>query len=707
MTPATPNVAVATPNVAILPAPGGELIPAGRCPLPAETSPAATGAGGLTGGGGRAGKACNLPAVRDTGAHPVVNPALSKPGCTDHPAINDDAILIGQLMGTSPRDDAEERLARARLVMAAIRPLLDLPERHRGRRTMAEQIARELGCSFQHVYRLVDKAREGGVLALSRMGERRDRGQARTLISGQWLAWAQRVAAAWPQADVVGLADQTRQLVRSAWVGGAPGAFQCWLKATAALAKALLEAGCPQPLAAELLAVRCPRRFVEAEGKHFRTAGRALRDGKGVYDRNIAPVKRTAAGLQPGELVCGDITPLDIPVLREDGSTAYARLVSWHDVATNWLWVDMVVLPKGQGIRRDDVAASFARMAEQAPFGFPRALYLDNGSEYRWDEMLVACKHLADMTGGQFVADEAASAQAARQVVRSIPFHPRGKRIEGMFGNLTHWLGWWFGYVGGNRMTKKVATLGKGVTPSPENEVRGWLAETLADYHVTPQPRAEHMNGASPQQRLTAFMEAGWTPWRVDRLVLALAFADRHTRKVTRGTVSVDGVTYYADFLMHLTGQVMVAVPRILAGGPVASVYVLDGPRVLGVAVAETRYAMLDPAGAKEAARRRRVFRVLTGERIAQAGGALDEAQLAGTRARLLGLEATLSAADAAAQEVTLSEEGQALVAGYLAAQERAIAELNRRREAALSAEKLTRWADEDEETRQARAMGF
>ncbi|TXF11991.1 transposase [Pelomicrobium methylotrophicum] len=592
--------------------------------------------------------------------------------------------------------------------MAALKPLLAMSERDRGRRAMAEEIARNLGCSWQHVYRLAEKAKTGGVMALARMGERRDRGQARVLISGRWMDWAARLCAAWPQAgDVPALADKTRQLVRAAWVGGAPGAFQCWLKASAALAKDLIDAGCPEPLAVELLSITCPRKWVEAEGKHFRVAGRALRDGKGVYDHNITPVRRTAANLKPGDLVCGDITPLDIPVLRDDGSVAYARLVSWHDVATNWLWVDVVLLEKGQGIRRDDVAASFARMAEEAPFGMPRRLYLDNGSEYRWDEMLVACKHLADMTGQQFVADESATAPASRQVVRSIPFHPRGKRIEGVFGRLTHWLSWWFGYVGGNRMTKKVATLGKGVDPAPLAEVKRWLNETLADYHVTPQPRAEHMGGMSPQQKLLSFREAGWAPWRIDRLALALAFADRYERKVTRGTVSVNGVTYYADFLMHIHGTVTVAVPRILLGAPVPLAYVLDGPRILGWAAPEHTYHLLDQAGAKEAARRKKVFRVMTGERLAQAGGPLDEAALAGTRALLLGLEATLAEVESAKQEITLSEEGQALLAGYMAAQEKAIADLNRKYELSLTADKLNRWADEDEDTKQARAMGL
>ncbi|GAB4303822.1 MAG: hypothetical protein Fur0034_20150 [Desulfuromonadia bacterium] len=338
----------------------------------------------------------------------------------------------------------------------------------------------------------------------------------------------------------------------------------------------------------------------------------------------------------PGDLVCGDITPLDIPVLREDGSTAYARLISWHDMATNWLWVDPVLLEKGQGIRREHVAASYARMCEKAPFGAPRRLYLDNGSEYQWDEMLVACKRLAEFTGQQFAAEEAATTPAERQVVRSIPFRPRGKRIEGLFGNLTDWLGWWFGYVGGNRITKKVATLGKGVQPARFDDVKDWLNRTLADYHVTPQAGAEHMGGLSPQQKLTQALEAGWRPWKIDRITLALAFADYEPRLVSRGTVSVGGVTYAGDCLMAIEGRVMVAVPRIL-GEEGAYILDADGRRILGWVEPERVYAITDQAGAKEAGRRRQALRLLLAERIAQAGGPLDEAALADHVVKLAG----------------------------------------------------------------------
>ncbi|MCA1979835.1 MAG: Mu transposase C-terminal domain-containing protein, partial [Thiobacillus sp.] len=576
------------------PAPTGDPIQAGL-PSPADTSPAATGAGGVSSGGGLCG-------WRNPSLTPAPSPDGSGGGAFD-------PILVGQLIGTCARDDDFERVLKARDLMLLLKPLLDLPERHRGRRAMAESIAAALGKSVAQVYRLADVAREHGVMGLARIGERRDRGQARTLISGPWLAWASETLAVWPGEDLPVLAERMRQAVRSAWVGGAPSERQCWLKATAAVAKDLMEMGCPREACAALLNVPAPRRYLAAEGQHFRVAGRALRDGKSIYDKHLAPVRRTAKGLLPGDLVCGDITPLDIPVLRDDGSTAYARIIAWHDVATNWLWADLVLLDKGTGIRREHVAASYAGMCERAPFGAPRRIYLDNGSEYKWDEMLVACKRLADFTGQAFAADEATTAPAERQVIRSIPFRPRGKRIEGLFGNLSDWLGWWFGYVGGNRMTKKVATLGKGVQPAPFAAVKDWLDRTLADYHVTPQPRSEHMDGMSPQQKLTAALESGWRPWRINALTLLLAFADYHIRTIDRGTISVDGVRYTGDFLMVMEGKVQVAVPRVLNAAGVRVAYVLEGTKVLGMIEEERVYQITDQAGAKEAGRRRGVLK--------------------------------------------------------------------------------------------------
>lgn len=730
--PAAPDVA---PSV-VLPAPSGELIQAGACPLPAHTSPAATGAGGLTGGGGAGGafaaggstavpqgypmaaaataaaNAGNGPLTRGAGSIPAA-PATTRATFKDslQVASDDDlsdAILVGRLVGARRPTEADfERVRRARVVMLALRPLLNLPERHRGRRALAERIGEALGCGWQHVYRLAERAREGGVIALARMGMRADRGQARVVVSAPWMVWAEDAARA-TGLDVPQLAERMVQAVRAAWVGGAPSARQAWLTATAAVGRALHEAGAPSDLVARLLHLPCPRRFAEAEGQQFRVAGRARRDAKGVYDRNLTPVKRTAAGLLPGDLVCGDISPLDIPVARPDGSTAYARMISWHDVATNWLWIDLFLCEKGEGVRREHVAASFCRLCEQAPFGAPKRLYLDNGSEYKWEELLFAWAQLAELTGQRFRADEAALLPESGRVVRSIPFHPRGKRIEGQFGNLGRWLGWWLGYVGGNRMAKKVASLGKAPVVSDYEAVRQWLAATLADYHATPQG-GEHMGGLSPQQKIDRALDAGWKPMRIDRVALMLAFADREVRTVSRGAIQYRGMTWTADFLMGIEGRVEVAYPRI-AAPEFEALLVIHRGEVLGVAAPERVFGILDEAGAKEAGRRRQALRLVMAEKVEQAGGALDQAQVAGFRAQMLGLQATLDRASEAAEVVEASGELADMARAYARARselsEQAKA-LMARAKAAKEAEALTRLAFEDEETKAARALGF
>lgn len=668
------EAAAATPDVAPFPPPVvcGERIPAGL-PSPAESSPAATGAGALS---------------------------LD----VDTPA---DRRLIGTVETYRPRDGADAaRAERAQRIQKLLAPLVALPARHPGRRAMAECIAADLGVTFQQVYKLEARLRDGGMASLLRLGTRSDRGAERKLISGEWEAWCAATLAAWAEADdAAALADRLRQTVRQAWVGGAPSARQCWIKATAALGRSLYESGCPQPLIARLLQLPCPRRWVEAEGQVFRVAGKALRDGKGVYDRNLTPVRRTAAGYGPGDLVCGDVSPLDIPVLRPGGSTAYARMISWHDVGTNWLWIDLYLTDKGEGVRREQVAASFARMCETAPFGSPKRLYLDNGSEYQWDDMIAAWGHLATLTGQQFGLDDARGMPEAGRLIRSIPFRPRGKRIEGQFGNLRHWLGWWLGYVGGNRMTKRVANLGKAPTPSDFYAVRDWLKAELDDYHVTPQPGAEHMAGLSPQGKLEQAMNAGWTPARIDRVALMLSFAERDSRVVTRGAIQYAGRTWIHDELMTYEGRVTVALPRIAAPEFEALAVFVPGREVVW-AVPERVFGLVDEAGAREAHRRNKTLKLLLADRVEQAGGAMDVSEVSGFRSQMLGLQATQQRALEISQTVELSQEQQRMADAYAELSQKTKA-LMRRAEAAKDAQQLQRFATEPEDVAAARAMGY
>lgn len=157
-----PAVAVRQAVILYLAASGGQLTPAG-VPSPVDTSPAATGAGGLPGGGG-------------------VQVASSA-----------DSSLIGELVAPvrSVTESEAARIERARKIMAALQPLLMLPDRHRGRRAMAELIGKDLGCSFHQVYRYARAARAGGLDALVRLGGRADRGVARVAVSKEFQSWAE------------------------------------------------------------------------------------------------------------------------------------------------------------------------------------------------------------------------------------------------------------------------------------------------------------------------------------------------------------------------------------------------------------------------------------------------------------------------------------------------------------------------------------
>lgn len=608
-------------------------------------------------------------------------------------------------------EDRERRAELARKRMAAITPLLTLPSRHPGRAALAEHIGRLLSLSKQQVYRLVDKAKRGGLDALINK-PRSDRGQARVLVSEAF----ERVLTGWGLRDQVPLlAERLLNLVRGAWAGGAPSAKQCWLTATATLAQQLLDEGW-QPERVRVLAnLTAPRRFVDPE-KVYRLVATAHRDAKAIYNQHHAAISRTRSGLRPGDLVFGDISPLDIPVLRPDGSTAYARMIVWHDAATNWLHVNLYLCPKGEGVRREHVAASFADLCAQSPIGLPKRLYLDNGSEYKWDDMLSCWSELARLTGQRTHIDVAALLPASGRLTRSIPFRPRGKLIEGQFGNFRYWLSWHPAWQGGNRMAKKSESMGRLPAARPYAEVSAFLAGLLADYHATPQGKGTQLDGKSPQQAIEEAMltgaqpcaptqegQQGWQPLRVDEEVLLLAFAEQAERVVRGGHIQFAGREWYADFLMPLTGRVIVRYPRLFGRSHEALFVFTPQGRFLGVATPEPLYGVLDGAGAEEAGRRGKALRLIRNHLAGQVA-VIDPTATAGLRGRLMGVDATVEAARASAETITLSDEARMLLDARNQLSEKTQKALEYAAQAAKSAKRWTDDIPDDPEVVAARA---
>lgn len=561
-------------------------------------------------------------------------------------------IKAGMIMQTVQDDNREARMNEAARRLRIIEPILKLPARFPGKRAFIEGIAKQNNTSAPTIYRWVERYQKGGLVALVDKS-RADLGQARVLVSAQF----ERVMTGLriPREQIISLSEDLMQLVRALWAAGGTSPQQIWGQAVAKLGLQMIEAGIDETSARAIGKIKFPKRFVEAE-KKFKVFGIAKRNAKEIYDNHLPAVARTREGFRPGDLVFGDVSPLDIPTLRPDGSIAYARMICWMDAAINWLFVTLYLCPPGTGVRQEHVALSFTNLCESSPFGMAMRLYLDNGSEYQWEEMLNAWTELAYLTGNQTHVEIASTLPPSGKIVRSIPFRPRGKLIEGAFGNLRHLFGWHPAFQGGNRMAKRCANLGEAIKPIPFDELQAFVAAAMADYHATPQ--SGHLDGKSPQEALDMHLNNGWKPVRVDREVLLLAFAEQEKRQVRAGIISYAGREWYADFLVGMDKKVDVRYPK----HDPQCLFVFDDGRFLGAALPNYKYGLLDNAGAVEAGRRRGVLNKVI-ENMAGQVQTIDVMDVIGSRGQLMGVSETVERAQQAATQVELSDEAKALIA--------------------------------------------
>jgi len=595
-------------------------------------------------------------------------------------------IKAGMIMQTVQDDNRETRMNEAARRLRIIEPILKLPSRFPGKRAFVELTAQQNDTSVATLYRWMTDYKHGGLAALADK-PRADLSQARVLISAQF----ERVMTGLriPREQIIALSEELMQMVRALWAAGGTSPKQIWSQAIAKLGLKMIEAGIDETSARAIGKIKFPKRFVEAE-KKFRIVATAKRNAKAIYDHHLPAVARTREGFLPGDLVFGDVSPIDIPVLRPDGSTAYARMIAWMDASINWIFATLYLCPPGTGVRQEHVALSFTHMCESSPFGMAMRLYLDNGSEYQWEEMLKAWAELAYLTGNQTHVEIAAMLPPAGKIVRSIPFRPRGKLIEGAFGNLRHLFGWHPAFQGGNRMAKRCANLGEAIKPVPFEELQAFIAAAMADYHATPQ--SGHLNGKSPQEALDMHLNTGWKPVRVDREVLLLAFSEQEKRQVRGGIIDYAGRQWYADTLVGLDKKVDVRYPK----HDPQCLFVFDSGRFLGVALPDHKYGLLENAGAVEAGRRRKVLNKVI-ENMAGQVQTIDVMDVIGARGKLMGVEETVERAQIEAKQVELSDEAKALIAAKKKA-------LEQRAEAALieaanktDHTKIKRWNVDDD----------
>ncbi|HAF56014.1 MAG TPA: hypothetical protein DCL01_12600 [Thauera sp.] len=354
--------------------------------------------------------------------------------------------------------------------------------------------------------------------------------------------------------------------VRSLWAKG-----MGWTQIEELASSQLLEASRAAGWAAAAYTqCRVGRHYVQ---KHSETKILAVKtgDAKRWHDEFVPRIQRTREGLRPGDIVVGDVHPVDVIVLRADGSEATFRLIAWLDIATGDIFGTLVLFEPNKSVTQAHIAASFAAMVQA--WGLPRLLMLDNGKEYSWGELERGFRELAMLANGfkaamRFMVREEADATPfmdepedsieAREtpILRALPHRPASKPIEGIFAVLERLLFKHFpGWIGGDRMNKKTHQMGKAPKPFPgSQEAFEALFFDAMSYWRTRARKS--LGGRSVNEVRDAFQrDGGALPPDVPLQALVFALSETMTRNVVTRGIEVGGVWYRSPATLKYTGQ--------------------------------------------------------------------------------------------------------------------------------------------------------
>jgi hypothetical protein len=467
-------------------------------------------------------------------------------------------------------------------------------------------------------YEAAERQEKGsGINALIRK-ERTDKGDTRIVVNRAW-----NTACPLPLKAKSAIAAELEAYVASLWANGTP----TWRRVEALASAKLLElsraAGWVE---ASFDACTAGRHLVE-KFREYQTVAIHDQDAKRFHDLYLPRVQKTRDGLLPMDIVVGDVHPVDILVTRTDGSRATVRAISWLDLATYRLHTTLILLNPREGVKQTHVAQAFIAMVKA--WGLPRMLYLDNGSEYSWEDMMEGFRELTGMVAAFYraptfhieivdtnlVADALAEddllagsgietgiggASPDRDaVIRAQPYNASAKAIEGVFGILERTI---FpmvaGYIGGNRMAKKTHNVGKEPTPFPGGFDSYHSAfETAVDFYH----RQKQSDGSSPFEKLDTAVTAGWLSVKAPEMALFLAMAREEQIQVRHAGITVNDATYWHDDLVKVMQKKVFV--RHAKHDP-SLIYFTNHANKWVAAAKGPRFRALDPAGAKEKARR-------------------------------------------------------------------------------------------------------
>lgn len=485
-----------------------------------------------------------------------------------------------------------------------IAPALAAGQRHSPAR--GEAIARIVATPQHHprdgrifvpartIHRWIERF-EGRALGLGGLQpkHRKDRGSAHAIMTELWDR-----SVPFDEATMREIAEIVRQDLRDLWGNGSP--YSAVRRLASEGLETLTRGKGFDPGAEELARIcRLPKNVVESE-RDARKVHTYRTDRKAWNDRR-GRVSRSLDGLEPMQLVIGDVHPVDIMVERQDGSAATARMIAWLDVATHRIRFDLVLCEPGTDIRNADLIGSFVEMACDPEWGMPAGLYVDNGSEYGFVEFLDDAPQLRNLR--TFPREKSA-------IMRSTPYEPASKGlVEGSFAILERLLATVEGHIGGERMNSKSATLGRPQLPFDGGfDAFAKAVQAAVAFYNTNEKRGQ-LKGRSPDAVFRAWVKHGWQRVDVEPEELMMAFSVEATRVVRQGQITVaipddprGSIAYVHDSFSRREGETVAArLPKFQRWSGIP-VYTLKGERI-GVAEPKPVHGYLDEAGAREAAR--------------------------------------------------------------------------------------------------------
>ena len=500
--------------------------------------------------------------------------------------------------------DTGWRAAKARARHAVIRPVLQHEPGSPDYGRAIDAAASSAGCSTRTVRRwLADYERDGwaGLLPASRP----NRGRRTVHISRRWDR-----SVPFDDETKARIADRLHRDIRSLFAANLAAGWRVLERfARDTLIEKTIAAGFDPGKRALNDICKLPRNVVE-RGRPYRAVAIHDKDHKRWLDEHLSRVSRHREGIGPMDVVIADVHPVDVLLRRPDAGVYTARMISFHDVATNRAFIYIVFPPKGQGVRQEHVIAALRAMIADKRWGVPATLYLDNGGEFNALRLIDDALKLN--IRARLLDDEPAFAASVRgrrsAIVKAQPYNAPAKGLaEGFYGLFERGLlSLLSGWIAGDRMRQKTANVGKAPEPYPFDEDQFLeIVGKLVEFYET-HPQNGFLAGRSPRQAFAACAEAGWKRTDMDLDVFDAVFADEVTRRIRNGQFSLHGTAYDAEPLWRLPAGTAVRVRVPIAPKSDERAVCDEYGRYLCMATPKAQAAFLGAAGAREATRRRR-----------------------------------------------------------------------------------------------------